>query len=63
MPFSLTFDQFVEYDTGLPGITVQINLVLGARSARVAAKIDTGATDCIFSRSLADELGFGRGRW
>ena len=56
MPFSLISDQLVEYDASLPGITLPISLKLGKRVVGIAAKVDTGATDCIFSRSVARQL-------
>ncbi len=57
MAFTLTFDRFAEYDAGLPGITLDITLKLGHQTADVIAKISTGATDCIFSRLTAEQLG------
>lgn len=57
MPFSLDFKDVVEYDVGQPGITVQISLKLDRQSIPVEAKLDTGSTDCIFSRSIGEQLG------
>jgi hypothetical protein len=55
--FTLTFDHFAEYDAGLPGITLEVVLGFGNESIEVIAKIDTGSTDCIFVRSVAERLG------
>jgi predicted aspartyl protease len=55
--FTLTFDHFAEYDAGLPGITLEVVLRFGNESVDVIAKIDTGSTDCIFVRSVAERLG------
>lgn len=56
MTFTLTFDGFTEYDAGLPGITLQIKLTLAEKSVEFPAKIDTGATDCIFARKFGEQL-------
>lgn len=56
MPLTLTFDEFTEYDAGLPGITIPIKLKIANKTVEFPAKIDTGSTDCIFSRKFAAEL-------
>ena len=56
MPFSLSFDHFIQYDSGLSGISIQVELA-AERSVSLMAKIDTGATDCVFSRTVGEELG------
>ena len=56
MPLTLTFDEFTEYDAGLPGITIPIKLKTANKAVEFPAKIDTGSTDCIFSRKFAAEL-------
>src|SRR5690349_6006905 len=56
MPFSLSFDHFIQYDSGLSGISIQVELA-AERSVSLLAKIDTGATDCVFSRTVGEELG------
>ena len=57
MPLTLTFDEFAEYNAGLPGITLSIKLKLSDKTVEFPAKIDTGSTDCVFSRKFAAELG------
>lgn len=56
MPFSLAFDHFIQYDSGISGISIRIELA-AERSVSLEAKIDTGATDCVFSRSVGEEIG------
>ena len=56
MAFTLSFDAFAEYDAGQSGITLEIELKLAGKSVAVAAKIDTGATDCIFARKFGEQL-------
>lgn len=56
MPFNLSFDHFIQYDSGLAGISIGIELT-AEKSVSLQAKIDTGATDCVFSRSVGEELG------
>lgn len=57
MPFSLDFAHLVEYDVGLSGISLDVSLKLGNRSTQFSTKIDTGSGECIFARSIAEELG------
>lgn len=46
-----------EYDAGEPGITVPARLTAGALSQDVVAKLDTGASHCIFRRGVGEALG------
>ncbi len=46
-----------EYDAGAPGITVPVRLVVGGNVQRVAAKLDTGSSYCIFRRGIGEALG------
>lgn len=57
MTYTLTFETLHEYDAGAPGITVPIELSVGALRASVSAKLDTGASYCIFRRELGEMLG------
>jgi hypothetical protein len=57
MSYQLNFDQLTNYDPGQPGITLPVTLKLVAHSVAVEAKLDTGATDCIFARKQAEQLG------
>jgi hypothetical protein len=55
--YQLSFGELVNYDSGHPSITVPV--ALGSSWARVEcdAKVDTGASNCIFARSVGLELG------
>jgi hypothetical protein len=57
MPFTLNFSRFVEYDAGLPGISLEVTLSLINSSVTIPAKVDTGSTDCIFARKYGEQLG------
>ena len=39
------------------GITVPVELALNGRAVRLLAKVDTGASFCIFQRAYAEQLG------
>jgi hypothetical protein len=56
MAFTLTFDESTAYDAGLNGITLPVKLKLSDQTVDIPAKIDTGATDCIFARRFAEQL-------
>lgn len=57
MSFALEFSRFAEYDAALPGISVEISLGFVGNQVNLTAKIDTGATDCIFARKYGEQLG------
>ncbi|MGH9842342.1 MAG: aspartyl protease family protein [Blastocatellia bacterium] len=57
MSHQLSFSQMASYDPGLPGITIETNLSLSRDTISCEAKIDTGATFCIFSRKIGEDLG------
>ncbi len=57
MEQSLTFEQLVQYDPGQPGITLDVSLSLSAVSVNIPAKVDTGASYCIFERRHGEALG------
>lgn len=57
MSYQLHFDQLTTYDAGQPGITLPVVLSLAGRTASLDAKLDTGATDCVFARELGEQLG------
>jgi hypothetical protein len=57
MPYQLTFAQMTEYDTAQPGVTITASLRLGKGEVTFDAKIDTGSTNCVFSRNLGEKLG------
>jgi hypothetical protein len=54
--FQLTFSRSHDYDAGQAGITIPVKLKLSAQSAEFNAKLDTGATDCIFARRFGEKL-------
>lgn len=54
---TLDFSHLVEYDTRLTGVSVAVKINAGEHSAEFNAKIDTGATDCIFSRKYGEQIG------
>lgn len=57
MKHSLSFEKLVEYDIGKSGISLDVNMKLVGKSVTVSTKIDTGATNCIFSRAAGESLG------
>ncbi len=54
---SLEFDAGLEYEATSAGILVPIRLVHGDRSVELRARLDTGASDCLFDRFYSDILG------
>ncbi len=46
-----------KYDAGAPGITVPVRLTAGGLSQTALAKLDTGASYCIFRRGIGEALG------
>ncbi len=46
-----------EYDAGAPGITIPVRLTAGSLSQTAIAKLDTGASYCIFRRGIGEALG------
>ena len=57
MPWSLSFSALAEYDPGQPGINVPVILQLAGCEAPCLAKLDTGASNCIFRRLQGELLG------
>ena len=58
MNYQLTFDRLLNYDAGQPGITIEVALRLSREDVPCRAKLDTGATFCIFARKVGADLGF-----
>jgi hypothetical protein len=56
MGYQLQFAKRALYDVGQPGISIPVTLRLGNRFAVLDAKLDTGATDCVFARKYAEQL-------
>jgi hypothetical protein len=57
MPYHLKFHSLHNYDPAKSGITVPVTLRAGGASVALNAKIDTGATYCIFQRLYGEHLG------
>lgn len=58
MMHDFSFDKLVRYDSGRPGISLEVELRLGELKLIVEAKIDTGSSNCIFERKYGEQLGF-----
>ncbi|MGI8670156.1 MAG: hypothetical protein ACR2J3_09985 [Aridibacter sp.] len=54
---NLDFEKLTTYDSGKPGITVDVEIQLLDINVNLTAKIDTGSEACIFARNLGEELG------
>lgn len=57
LAYTFNFLNRHSYDTTRTGITVPVELVHGPNVVQVDAKLDTGASFCIFERTYADMLG------
>jgi hypothetical protein len=57
MTYRLSFSKLLNYDAGQPGITVPVNLSLNQAQVSCVAKVDTGASLCVFARSHGERLG------
>lgn len=55
--YTLSFRNKHDYDTTKIGITVPVELTVGTNVVQVDARLDTGATFCIFERTYGDMLG------
>lgn len=55
--YQLEFGSAYSYAGDHEGISVPVMLRSGAKSMRLAASVDTGATFCIFRNELAEALG------
>ena len=58
MEYQMSFARLINYDAGLPGISLNITLGLFDTSVALTAKLDTGSTNCIFERRIGESLGF-----
>jgi hypothetical protein len=56
MDYLMNFSRLTTYDAGLPGITVEVRLSLSDDTVTFAAKLDTGATNCVFARRYGEDL-------
>jgi hypothetical protein len=50
MAYQLNFARLSSYDPGKPGILIPVTLTLTDYAATLEAKLDTGATECVFAR-------------
>ena len=57
MPYQVTFDKLFPYDPGEAGITLQVKLNPQDQFPAIPAKVDTGASYCIFARRYGERLG------
>ena len=57
MPDTLIFQHVYHYSLHTVGITVPVRLDYAGKYAEFKAKVDTGASYCIFSRIYGEELG------
>ena len=57
MPELLSFIKVYEYDTKESGITVYVKLSHGSKEEEFRAKVDTGASHCIFGRAHGEVFG------
>lgn len=57
MSVSLTFAEVLEYNTLKSGITVPVRLCSGEDEISFSAKLDTGASHCVFARQHGERLG------
>ena len=57
MSHTLEFAERLAYDAGRASITVEVWLSLGDLRIPATAKLDTGASHCIFRRELGEALG------
>ena len=55
--YSLAFNVLHHYDPALPGIDLPVMLSTGNETIKTIAKLDTGASFCIFKREHCEALG------
>ena len=56
MSLRLDFEKIVLYESGEPGISVKVQVRMGDTSLSFKAKLDTGATFCVFERQIVETL-------
>lgn len=57
MIYKLEFEKIINYDAGINGISLNVELRLRDNSTNFEAKIDTGSTFCVFERTHGEALG------
>jgi hypothetical protein len=55
--YTVSFRTKRNYDTTKTGITIPVELTCGTNVVQVDAKLDTGASFCIFERAYGEMLG------
>lgn len=55
--YNLDFEKLVGYDSGEVGISLEVEIGFTDSSVKFPAKIDTGATACIFERKYGEKIG------
>ena len=56
MDYGLRFSDRYSYDSRREGITVPVTLKTGSKRIELLAKIDTGASDCLFEHACGEML-------
>lgn len=54
---TISFEKVFQYSTLKTGITVLVVMEYNGKTIDFEAKVDTGATDCVFERKHAERLG------
>lgn len=57
MAYELRFSERHTYDSRPEGITIPAVLTAGVKKIEILAKIDTGASDCLFEHGYGEALG------
>lgn len=58
MPTTLSFEYTHPYgNLGQDGIVIPVNLMVGDNQVQLLAKLDTGASNCLFQRDYGEQLG------
>jgi hypothetical protein len=57
MSYQMSFATLMHDDPGQPSMTVAVTLSLSQDHINCEAKVDTGASWCIFARDLGEQLG------
>ncbi len=55
--FTLSFEEIWNYDAGIAGIPIPVELAVGELTVKPDAKLDSGSTFCIFQREQGEALG------
>lgn len=55
--YNLNFEKIVSYDAGDVGISINVKVELGSLVSEFVAKLDTGASACVFNRAYGEQVG------